>query len=136
MTDAENVARLVEEAEKRVAYEAIARVAHEVNRAYCVALGDASQPDWYGAPQWQRESALDGVRRHVANPGLEPAASHAAWMELKLRQGWRWGPVKDAMLQLHPCLMAFDELPRDQQAKDYIFAAVVRAMAANMGLTA
>lgn len=42
--------------------EQIARVCHEVNRAYCQALGDDSQPAWEDAPQWQRDSALLGVQ--------------------------------------------------------------------------
>src|SRR5438105_262770 len=36
--------------------EACARAAHEVNRAYCLALGDASQVAWEDAPEWQRSS--------------------------------------------------------------------------------
>lgn len=42
--------------------EQIARVAHEVNRAYCKALGDDSQEVWELAPQWQRDSAIVGVK--------------------------------------------------------------------------
>lgn len=40
--------------------EKIARVAHEVNKAYCEALGDMSQPVWEEAPEWQRASATSG----------------------------------------------------------------------------
>ena len=35
----------------------IARVAHEINRAYCASLGDTSQPAWEDAPEWQQQSA-------------------------------------------------------------------------------
>ena len=28
----------------------IARVAHELNKAYCESMGDHSQPDWDNAP--------------------------------------------------------------------------------------
>lgn len=42
--------------------DAAARAAHEVNRAYCIALGDTSQPSWDEAPEWQRESAKKGVQ--------------------------------------------------------------------------
>ncbi len=38
----------------------IARVCHEVNKAYCEALGDNSQPTWEDAPEWQRSSARMG----------------------------------------------------------------------------
>jgi len=44
--------------------KAIAEVCHEVNRAYREALGDTSQVSWLEAPQWQRDSAIAGVKFH------------------------------------------------------------------------
>ncbi len=113
--------------------ERIARVAHEINRAYCEALGDLSQPVWEEAPAWQRESAMHGVRLHLDNPEAGPQASHEAWMAEKLANGWAYGPEKRPDVKQHPCLVPFAELPRKQQAKDYIFAAVVHACAAMLG---
>ena len=66
--------------------EEIARVAHEVNRAYCEALGDDSQLPWEDAPQWQRDSALHVVEMHLADPEAGPQASHQAWMAQKLAE--------------------------------------------------
>ena len=107
--------------------EQIARVAHEVNRAYCQALGDNSHHCWEEAPPWQRESAINGVRLHLGAV-LGPEASHEAWMREKVETGWKYGPVKDADLKEHPCIVPFSDLPKEQQAKDYIFRAVVRAL--------
>lgn len=109
----------------------IARVCHEVNRAYCQALGDESQPAWADAPQWQKDSALLGVKLHIENPNAGPAASHESWMAQKVADGWVYGAAKDpaAVPPTHPCIVAFDALPREQQAKDYIFRAVVHALA-------
>lgn len=105
----------------------IARVAHEVNRAYCQALGDMSQPTWEDAPAWQKTSALMGVAFHIgADHG--PAASHMAWMEVKRADGWKWGPVKDEAKKEHPCFVPYEELPQEQRAKDYLFRAVVHAL--------
>lgn len=106
----------------------IARVTHEVNRAYCRALGDDSQPSWENAQEWQRKSAINGVKSHIANPYIGPAESHENWMQEKLNDGWRWGAVKDLDAKEHPCLVPFDELPVEQKAKDYIFRAVVHAL--------
>ena len=50
-------------------------------------------------------------------------------MESKLADGWVYGEVKDPVKKEHPCLVAFEELPVEQQAKDYIFKAVVDALA-------
>lgn len=105
----------------------IARVCHEANRAYCQALGDDSQPAWEDAPDWQRESARMGVDLHLMGE-FGPEASHISWMNQKLNDGWKYGPMKDADKKEHPCLVPFAELPREQQAKDFIFRAVVHAM--------
>lgn len=107
----------------------IARVAHEVNRAYCEALGDRSQAPWDEAPEWQRVSARMGVDLHLMGD-FGPAASHEAWARLKHEDGWRYGPKKDPVAKTHPCLVPFDVLPEEQQAKDFIFRAVVHALRA------
>lgn len=105
----------------------IARVCHEVNRSYCQALGDISQPTWENAPDWQRESARMGVDLHLSG-NFGPEASHISWVNQKLADGWSYGPVKDLAKKEHPCLVPFAELPREQQAKDFIFRAVVHAL--------
>ena len=107
--------------------EEIARVSHEVNRALCQAFGDDSQPSWEDAPEWQRESARMGVDMHcMAEVG--PEASHIAWMANKDIEGWKYGPVKDPEKKEHPCMVPFGDLPPEQQAKDYVFRAVVHAL--------
>lgn len=105
----------------------IARVCHEVNRAYCEALGDHSQLAWRDAPDWQRKSALAGVNLHLSGEH-GPEASHESWMKQKLDEGWKYGPVKDVEKKEHPCMVPFDQLPREQQVKDYLFRAVVHAL--------
>lgn len=86
---------------ERFSPEEIARVAHEVNRAFCQALGDDSQLPWAEAPEWQRQSALEGVTFLMTN----------SWMERE-----------------HPCLVPFSDLPIEQRAKDFIFCVVVRVL--------
>ena len=109
--------------------EQIARVAHEVNRAYCQALGDNSQPAWEDAPQWQRDSAMLGVALHTENPDAGPQASHESWMAQKVAEGWVYGPEKKPDLKQHHCMVPFADLPVGQQAKDFIFRGVVHALA-------
>lgn len=60
----------------------IAKVAHEVNRGYCISIGDTSQPKWKDCPEWQRESAINGVKAHL-EADLSPEESHRLWMEEK-----------------------------------------------------
>lgn len=105
--------------------EDIARVCHEVNRAYCESTGDHSQQLWSTAPQWQKDSAILGVKFALANPKAGPDAQHVSWLEQKTQEGWRYGAVKDAIAKTHPCFLPYDQLPREQQTKDYLFKAVV-----------
>lgn len=107
--------------------ELAARIAHEVNRAYCSAIGDNSQLPWQASPDWQRESALSGVRHVLANPDAKPEDSHANWLKDKVLDGWVWGPKKDPTLKTHPCMVPYSELPLEQRVKDSLFIAVVRA---------
>ena len=107
--------------------EQVAKVAHEVNRAYCQALGDDSQPTWEAAPEWQRVSARMGADLHTMGD-FGPEASHISWMRQKLADGWKYGPVKDPEKKEHPCMVPFDQLPAEQQAKDHLFRGVVHAV--------
>ena len=113
---------------KELEIEKIAKACHEVNRAYCLSLGDASQPAWEDAPQWQKDSAILGVKLHVNNPNAGPQASHESWMDQKIADGWKYGPTKDPEAKIHPCFVPFEKLPVEQQAKDFIFRAVVHQM--------
>ncbi len=106
----------------------IARVCHQINRAYCQALGDFSQPEWKDAPQWQKDSAIAGVQFHLANRYAGPQGSHESWLAQKEKDGWKYGPIKDAEKKEHPCIRPFHELPKEQQAKDYLFRETVLSL--------
>lgn len=110
----------------------IARICHEANRALCEAFGDKSQAPWADAPNWQHDAAMTQVDFHINNPDAGPEATHESWAAEKRADGWVHGPVKDGRLKTHPCLVPFSELPQWQQAKDYIFKAIVRAAAGSV----
>ena len=109
----------------------VARVCHEANRAYCRTLGDMSQPMWDAAPDWQKDSARNGVKFHFAalSTGAKPSpsASHESWLAQKCDEGWKFGPIKNAETKEHPCFLPYDRLPLEQRRKDYIFAAICEA---------
>ena len=107
--------------------EACARAAHECNRAYCLAMGDASQPSWDEAPTWQKASAHHGV--HGVLAGNTPEQSHESWLAEKKAAGWRYGPAKNPDKKEHPCYVPYAELPPEQRVKDDIFVHVVTVMA-------
>lgn len=112
----------------------VARITHEVNRQWCLYNGDDSQPTWDDAPDWQKESAIAGVRFHVANPDADDSASHDAWLRQKEADGWKYGEVKDPEAKTHPCFVPFDQLPPEQQFKDRLFRTIVHAAAKGLGV--
>lgn len=107
---------------------AIARVAHNVNRAYCLSIGDTSQPEWKDVPEWQRSSIIAGVEFTLANLDATPEESHASWMLFKAADGWVYGETKDPERKTHPAFLPYDQLPQEQRVKDYLFQAVVRSL--------
>jgi len=113
----------------KLSVEEIARVCHEVNRAYCQSQGDNTQLPWEQAPEWAKKSAIVGVNLHITNPDAGPKASHESWFAQKDADGWVYGPEKLPEFKQHPCMVPFEDLPLAQQAKDYIFRGVVRALA-------
>lgn len=103
----------------------IAELCHEANRVYCLSIGDRSQPLWLDAPEWQKQSALNGVSFHIENPKAGDYASHESWMKEKVESGWVYGEEKNPELKTHPCIVPFSELPFEQQFKDRLFRSIV-----------
>lgn len=110
--------------------EAIAKVAHEANRAYCQTIGDNSQVPWEDVHGWQRESAVDGVKNIIDGKVRHPQDSHVSWMTQKEADGWVYGETKDPEAKTHPCMVDFHDLPIEQQRKDHLFFGVVKALIA------
>ena len=106
----------------------IAKICHQANKAYCEGIGDNSQLDWDTAPDWQKDSAVNGVKYHMDNPDSTPADSHVSWMKEKVEAGWVFGEVKDPDKKSHPCIVSYEELPIEQRRKDYLFLAIVRSL--------
>ena len=104
--------------------EFIAKVCHEVNKSYCESIGDSSHLSWDDAPQWQKDSAINGVEFHLNNE-VTPEQSHISWLEQKKQEGWIWGYTKDIDRKQHPCMVPYEELSVEQKTKDYLFKAVV-----------
>lgn len=115
--------------------EATARICHEVNRAFCAHLGDYSQKPWEDAPEWQRESAIAGVRWRLENPDAPDSAQHDSWMAAKIADGWSWGEVKDAGKKTHPDILPYEQLTPGARTKDALFVSIVNAAKAAQAST-
>ena len=107
----------------------IARICHEANKSLCEALGDFSHKGWWEAADWQRDGAVKWVQFMLDNPQAPEGAQHDAWLAYKQKGGWVYGPVKNREKKEHPWLVPYDKLPREQQAKDALFCAIVGSLA-------
>lgn len=103
----------------------IAKLCHESNRIYCQLIGDNSQLTWENAPEWQRTSAINGVKFHLENLNALPSHSHENWLKEKESEGWKYGPIKDIEKKEHPCFVPYNELSLEQRIKDSLFISIV-----------
>lgn len=110
----------------------IAQIAHEANRAFCLTLGDTSHAPWAETPDDLQASIVKGIQtvRYAISKGIDPTPAylHGKWMEDKARHGWSYGPEKDPINKLHPCMRPFSELPLEDQTKDLLFVAIARTL--------
>ena len=106
----------------------IADICHAANRAICESLPDPAIPTpatWDQASLGVQLGVIAGVKHFADNPGATPREAHAAWLMDKLRNGWKYGPVKDEATKRHPCIVDYDALPPHQKVKDAVFLAIV-----------
>lgn len=111
-----------------------ARVAHEVNRAFCEGIGDSSHVAWEEAPTWQREASVANVRAVLSDPSRSAEVSHQEWFAEKTQKGWRWGSIKSGEDKTHPCLVPYSELPPEQRVKDALLNMAIRGVLVFHGL--
>lgn len=113
---------------RRQLAEDIARVVHAANRELQIVQGDPRpSPPWDEITEAMARDVTEGVLEVLG--GATPEQSHAAWVERHQADGWTYGEVKDEQTKTHPLLLPWSQLPRDQQLKDNLFGAIVRALA-------
>lgn len=107
--------------------EDVARITHELNRAYCECIGETKQ-SWEDLTEQERQDVMMGVRLVYTDPNSTPESLHEAWWHQKKIFGWTYGPVKDTENKKHPCCVPYNELPEKDRVKDYLFRSVVSSL--------
>lgn len=108
----------------------VAQLAHENNRVYCSIIGDPIPVPWALLTSGEQNNLVEAVKAAHTDfrngvVALDTALnSHNRWMTSKLKDGWKYGPVKDDTKKEHPCLLPLEELPVLQQIKDLFFLAI------------
>ena len=65
-------------------------------------------------PDWQKH-LNDAINLHIERAAK---AEHLAWMDDRLANGWRGGPVRNNANRIHDALVDWSQLSPDNQDKD------------------
>lgn len=108
--------------------ETVAAIAIDLNCCYCdMVAGNQSSTTvpWEQMSEDARNGMMNIVKKFIENPARSGKESHDRWMESRLSDGWKYGPVASAALKEHPNLVPWSELSVEEQFKDTIFQTCV-----------
>ena len=96
---------------------------YEAARLENEAAGRPINPEpWASRDAGFRANMIKAVDRQCGDGKLtSPEALHDAWVEAYLHLGWKYGPERDPEAKTHPDMVPFNELPRLEQEKDWVF---------------
>lgn len=109
--------------------ESISRTVHEAIRAWAMAHGQTDIPAWDVAEPWMQTSTRQSVQDVLHDKNMSGQTQHEHWVEQKMKDGWRYGPVKDPDQRTHPLLVPYEDLPDYERRKDQLVVAIVKALA-------
>jgi hypothetical protein len=112
----------------KLTIDEIAEICHENNRSYSHSLGDYSSPAWKFLPDELKATTKSGVLFHVQHPDVSPRVSHENWLADKKAAGWVYGEVKDFNKKTHPCMVPYEQLPKEERTKDLLFSSMVQVL--------
>jgi hypothetical protein len=99
---------------------------YEVARLEAIASGRSIVPElWSKRDEKFRSQMTEYVEGLRGKPLPTPEEAHNSWWRKYEEMGWKYGEVRDTTAKTHPDMVAFGELPKDEQDKDEIFLALV-----------
>lgn len=60
---------------------------------------------------------------------------HDVWAAQRMKEGWRYGEVKDSEKKTTPCMVAYEELPYEEQEYDRKTAMETLKLIVSLGYT-
>jgi len=77
---------------------------------------------WEKRDEAFKKQFIKVIERQCGNIKFESAgAAHDSWWREHERMGWKYGIKRDAERKIHPDMVPFNELPKDERDKDEIF---------------
>jgi len=107
-------------------YELCAQAAYEVNRVYCLSIGEGPQPHWEDTPEWYRCDYLKNTK--IVINGSTPERNHECWLAIREQEGWKYGPIKDPVKKEHPYMLPYLDLPLEVRTKYALFITTIKSV--------
>jgi len=81
---------------------------------------------WEKRDEKFRKQMIEVVKKYLLMKKLPtPKEAHNSWVKAYLKMGWKYGEKRDVKKKMHPDLVPFDKLPKDEKDKDAIFLALI-----------
>ncbi len=71
---------------------------------------------------------ISGVATIRSNIKITAEELHTCWIKERVRAGWSFGKKKDVKKKLHPCILAYCDLSKEQKQKSVEFLKNVLSM--------
>jgi hypothetical protein len=93
----------------------LALIAYDAVRRLALLYGD-DDPEWDDLSEDEQQLFLQVVREYHDQPERPADALHAAWVDRRLSEGWRYAPDVDVRAKQHPYMVPFAKLSDHDQA--------------------
>ena len=72
------------------------------------------------SPQPINTSEIELTEDILGLAELLARSNHDNWAVQRIKDGWKYGPLRDDNLKQHPCLVPYEELPESEKEYDRI----------------
>lgn len=84
--------------------------------------------NWEDLSEENKSLSAKAVQEIYNSPQKTAEQLHNLWMELKVKDGWVYGPEYDLLNKKHPCMVHFIDLPPSERCKDFIWEHLPKAL--------
>lgn len=110
----------------------LSRIAHAVHNAetvYSTELLGQSKKEWHLLGNTEVQNFANLIYKYLQSPDITPEQLHQEWMDAKLKEGWQYGPEFNEESKHHPCIVQYEELPKEERFKDQLLLAIIKPFA-------
>ena len=107
--------------------EKVAKIIYEATRLEAEWSKRSIVPEkWENRDEKFKKQFVDIIDKYLSQDKLPtPEEAHNSWIEAYKKMGWKYGKKRDTVKKIHPDLLPFKKLPKDERDKDAIFLIIV-----------